>query len=80
MEEFQKGEEEEPGEWIGFAHIYLGRCSTESIPDDEINKHVYTQLVGLDSKLGITLTEQLYYCLNHSLRLDLIKVSMECKL
>ena len=62
-------------EMIGFAHLYLQRCKRESKLDDEIDIRLYTKLVQLDSKLGTTATEQLFCCISHSLKFDLIKVS-----
>ena len=62
-------------EIVGFAHLYLQRCVTDSKLDDEIDIRLYTKLVQLDSKLGTTATEQLHCCIVYSLRWDLIKVS-----
>ena len=72
----------------GFASKYLQECvysksdyeidpkasifKTKS--DDKIDIQVYTKLVQLDSKLGTTASEQLYWLLDCSLRLDLLKV------
>ena len=62
---------------MGFAHAYLDRCETESKSDDEIDIQVYTKLVELDSRLDTTATEQLFYCVKFTQRLDLIKVSIQ---
>ena len=64
---------------IGFAHLYLQRCKTESKLDDEIDIRLYTKLVQLDSKLGTTATEQLFWCIHFSLRFDLIKVTTKLR-
>ena len=61
-------------DWIGFAHFYLQRCSTNIESDDETDIEVYTRLVQLDSRLGTTATEQLLQCIFYSLRLELLKV------
>ena len=61
----------------GFAVIYLNRCDKESKADDEINIHIYTELLELDSKFGTTASEQLFYCVKYTQRLDLIKVQIE---
>ena len=61
----------------GFAVIYLNRCYKESKTDEEINIHVYTKLLELDARLGTTASEQLFYCVKYTQRLDLIKVQIE---
>ena len=61
---------------IGFANRYLEKC-VESNSDDEIDIQVYTKLVELDARLGVTAAEQLFSCVFYSLRLDLIKVSIQ---
>ena len=58
----------------GFAKLYLTKCDEKSKSDEEIDIQVYTKLLKLDSKLGTTASEQLFWCLFYSLRLDLIKV------
>ena len=63
--------------WVGFAEVYLNRCSkeltTENIPDIQ----VYNQLVKLDTRLGTTSSEQLFKCLFRTTRLDIIKVKLK---
>ena len=59
---------------VGFAHAYLSRCEKASRTDDEIDIQVYTKLMELDSRLGTTATEQLFYCVKITQRFDLIKV------
>ena len=39
-----------------------------------IDIKVYKKLIELDTKLGTTVSEQLYGCLNRTTRLDIIKV------
>ena len=64
--------------FVGFAHKYLYKLIIhESKSHDEIDIHVYTKLVQLDSKLGTTASEQLYWLSHHSLRLDLLKVGIQ---
>ena len=60
--------------FIGFAEVYLWRCNEESKSNDEIDIDVYKMLVELDTKLGVTTSEQLYKCLFHTSRLDIIEV------
>ena len=60
--------------WLGFAPMYLNRCSKESNSDEKFDIQVYTKLVELDTRLGITTYEQLLGCLNQTTRLDIIKV------
>lgn len=59
---------------VGFAHAYLSHQVKESKTDDEIDIQVYRQLMELDSRLGTTATEQLFYCVKITQRFDLIKV------
>ena len=61
----------------GFAVIYLGRCDDESKTDDEIDIHIYTELLELDSRLGTTASEQLFHCVQFTQSLDLIKVRIQ---
>ena len=61
----------------GFAPIYLMRCYEESKTDEEIDMNVYTKLLELDARLGTTASEQLFYCVKYTQRLDLIKVQIE---
>ena len=57
-----------------FAEEYLERCNKESKSNDKINKEVYTKLVELETRLGKEASEQLYQCLEHTTRSDIIKV------
>ena len=61
----------------GFAAIYLARCEEESKTDDEIDVNIYTKLLELDARLGTTASEQLFYCVKYTHRLDLLKVQIE---
>ena len=66
-----------PGKPNGsFAEMYLFRCNEESKPHDEIDIHVFKRLSELDTKLGTTAFEQLYRCLYHTTRWDIIKVRL----
>ena len=60
--------------YVGFANFYLYRCDEESKTENIADVQLYEKLVELDTRLGTTASEQLYWCLNYSLRLDLIKV------
>ena len=60
--------------WIGFAHLYLFLCDKESKSNDGIDKKVYSKLVELDTRLGTTASEQLYWCLLKTTRSDILKV------
>ena len=60
--------------WVGFAHVYFYRCKKESKSENMADAELYEKLVELDTRLGTTASEQLYWCLKYSLRLDLIKV------
>ena len=58
----------------GFAGAYLNRFNTKVKSDDEIDVEIYTKLVQLDSKIGTTASEQLYWCLHCTTRSDIIEV------
>lgn len=58
----------------GFGELYLRLHDEKSKSDNEIDIQAYAKLIDLDSKLGVTASEQLYMCIYYSSRLDLIKV------
>ena len=60
--------------WVGFANVYLQQCTNESKSDDKIDKEFFNELVELDTRLGTTSSEQLFYSLFYTLNLDIIKV------
>ena len=60
--------------WVGYAHYYLKGCWDKSELKNKADLAVYKQLLEIDSKLGTTQSEQLFGCVFHSLRMDLIKV------
>ena len=57
--------------WIGFAEVYLDRCSKIS---DEFDLKVYAKLIELDAKLGTKSSEQLARCLYYTCHWNIIKV------
>lgn len=59
---------------IGFAHLYLHRCTKESESEEKIDSHVFNRLVELDTRLGTTAPEQLFTCLDYTIRWIIIKV------
>ena len=61
-------------DWVGFAEVYLWRCHEESKSDDQIDKGIYTKCVELDTRLGTTVSEQLFGSLKYTTRWDIIKV------
>ena len=60
--------------FVGFANYYLQECYDESELKNKADITIYKQLLEIDSKLGTTQTEQLFKCVFHSVRMDLIKV------
>ena len=60
--------------YVGYAHYYLEHCWDVSELKNKADVAVYKQLLEIDAKLGTTQTEQLFKCVFHSLRMDLIKV------
>ena len=64
-----------------YAGVYLKQIEsrqfdwqTEWKSDDEFDKELYSKLVELEKRLGTKASEQLYYCLYHTTRSDIIKV------
>ena len=60
--------------YVGYANYYLKACWDESELKNKADVTIYKQLLEIDSKLGTTQSEQLFWCVFHSLRIDLIKV------
>ena len=60
--------------YAGYAHYYLKGCWNESELKNKADVTIYKQLLEIDSKLGTTQSEQLFECVFHSLRMDLIEV------
>ena len=71
--EFDVLRDEEHG-FVGYAHYYLQKCWDESELKNKADVKVYKQLFDIDSRLGTSQSEQLFECVFHSLRMDLIKV------
>ena len=59
---------------VGFANYYLYRCYDKSEMTNKANVAIYKQLLDIDAKLGTSQTEQLFECVKHTIRMDLIKV------
>ena len=60
--------------YVGYAHYYLQECWNESELKNKADVTTYKQLLEIDSKLGTTQSQQLFECVFHSLRMDLIQV------
>ena len=60
--------------YVGYANYYLRECWNEAEFENEADVTIYKKLLEIDSKLGTTQSEQLFECVFHSLRMDLIKV------
>ena len=71
---------DEDEDFVGFASMYLERFDEESGEESksngEIDKELYAELVELDTRLGTKVSKQLYVCLNHTTRSDIIKVGI----
>ena len=70
------GEYEELRElgYVGYANYYLKACWDKSELKNKADVTIYKQLLEIDSKLGTTQSEQLFWCVFHSLRMDITKV------
>ena len=58
----------------GLAGYYVQGSYDESELENKADITIYKQLLEIDSQLGTTQTEQLFWCVFHSVRMDLIKV------
>ena len=58
----------------GYAEYYLEKCSNKSKMVNEADQSIYRQLVEIDTALETTAGTQLYACLYHTTRWDIIKV------
>ena len=61
--------------FVGFASLYLQKSKRDATSINTADESMYKQLVDIDSKMGTTKSEQLFWCLAKTTRLDLIKVS-----
>ena len=59
---------------VGFADYYLNNSWDQTELVSYADATIYEQLLEIDTKLGTTQTEQLFWCVFHSIRIDLIKV------
>ena len=73
MDQVENDKIREPG-FVGYASKYLQECWDESKLKNKADVTIYKQLLEIDSKLGTTQSEQLFECVFHSLRMDLIMV------
>ena len=63
-----------PG-YVGYANYYLRKCYDESELKNKAEIEIYKKLLEIDAKLGTTQSEQLFWCVFQSIRMDLIKVT-----
>ena len=61
-------------DYVGYADYYLQESWDETESKNKADVKIYKKLIEIDSKLGTTQSEQLFWCLYNSLRIDLIKV------
>ena len=59
---------------VGYVQYYLFTCWDKSELKNNADVAIYMQLLEIDAKLGTSQTEQLFWCLTYSPRMDLIKV------
>ena len=60
--------------YVGYAENYLQESWDESELINKADVTIYKQLLEIDTRLGTTQTEQLFWCVFYSLRMDLIQV------
>ena len=56
--------------------MYLKRFDEESKEGNMIDIELYGRLVELDTKLGTSSSEQLFWCLTYTSRWEIIKVNV----
>ena len=61
--------------YVGYAHYYLQVCYDDSELINKAKIEIYKELLEIDAKLGTTQTEQIFWCVYNSVRVDLIKVT-----
>ena len=59
---------------VGYGNYYLRECWDKSELKNKADVTIYKQFLEIDSKLGTTQSEQLFWYVFYSLRRDLIKV------
>ena len=59
--------------FAGYANILVQNCWNDSIMMNEADCSVYRELIDIDLMLGTNASEQLFWCLYWTTRLDLIK-------
>ena len=62
------------GYGYSYAELYLSKCWDENEMINNADVTIYKQILEIDLKLGVTHTQQLFDCVYHSYRIDLIKV------
>ena len=60
--------------FVGFATYYLFKSWDKTALVNRADVKVYEELFKIDNELGTTMSEQMFYCVFWSLRLDLVKV------
>ena len=60
--------------WAGFADYYIGNSWDETDLVNKADVNIYKKLITIDEKMGTEMTEQLFYCVQWSYRMDLFKV------
>ena len=74
MDQVEKHDKLREDDFVGYAEYYLSECWNESELKNKADVTIYKQLLEIDSKQGTTQSEQLFQCVLHSPRMDLIKV------
>ena len=60
--------------WAGFASLYVYGCWDETDLVNKADVNIYKKLITIDDKMGTQMTEQLFWCVWFSYRMDLFKV------
>ena len=60
--------------YYGFASYYIGNSWDKTNLVNKADAEIYKELITIDEKLGTTMTQQLWHCVQYSFRLDLFEV------
>ena len=74
MDQVEKHDKLREFGYVGYANYYLQKCWDKSELKNKADVSIYKQLLEIDAKLGTTQSEQLFWCVFYSLRMDLIQV------
>ena len=79
LDEVNENECLKKANYDGFRHVYYRRYK-ESKSEDDIDEEVYSKFVKLDTRLGISPSEQLFMSVFSTLDLEMIEVCFQLRM